>query len=50
MLQIEGLLIENISVITIVQVLTLDIACMIGGIIGSLFYQKCYRANFVKND
>jgi formate hydrogenlyase subunit 3/multisubunit Na+/H+ antiporter MnhD subunit len=46
----EGVIVKSASWVTIVEVIILEIACIIGGIIASVFYQKLYRPTFAKND
>jgi len=50
MLQMEGVISKGTSWLAMVEVVVLEIACIIGAIIASIFYQKLYRPTFVKND
>jgi len=50
MLQMGGVITNGVSALALLEVIILEIACIFGAIIASIFYQKLYRPTFVKHD
>lgn len=50
MLQMEGVISREVSWLAMLEVIVLEVACIVGAVIASVFYQRLYRPTFVKND